>query len=575
MLTRLLATFTRPYRTTIIIVLAITIFQTWINLRLPSLNADLINQGVALGDTEYVLQVGSQMLALSVVLVAVSVVAVYLASRVAMSIARDLRSAIFDKVLRLSPYEMDLFGTPSLITRNTNDVQQVQMLLTVGLTMLASAPITVIGGVIMAIHHNAKLSILIAVAAPLMAGVIGVVMSRAVPEFRKVQTRIDRINAVFREQITGMRVIRAFVRDDFERERFAKANTKLMMTQLGINRLFALAMPSLILILNLASVGVVWFGGKLVDNNEMQIGDLTAFISYLMQILGSVMMATMMLILIPRAAASAERIKEVLDHELIIHDPDDPQPQGAQGRVRFADVTYYYPGAEEPVLRDLSFQIGPGQLTAVVGSTGSGKTTLVNLLMRFVDATSGTVYINEVDVKQQTVDAVWGAVGLVPQRPYLFQGTVRETVQFGRDISDDEIWQALEIAQAADFIRELPEGLDAHVAQGGTNFSGGQKQRLAIARAIARKSSIYVFDDSFSALDAATDARLRQALLAHTRESTVLLVAQRVSSVINAERIIVLDDGRIVGMGTHHELLHTCETYQEIVASQQTAEALS
>ena len=575
MLTRLLATFTRPYRTTIIIVLAITIFQTWINLRLPSLNADLINQGVALGDTEYVLQVGSQMLALSVVLVAVSVVAVYLASRVAMSIARDLRSAIFDKVLRLSPYEMDLFGTPSLITRNTNDVQQVQMLLTVGLTMLASAPITVIGGVIMAIHHNAKLSILIAVAAPLMAGVIGVVMSRAVPEFRKVQTRIDRINAVFREQITGMRVIRAFVRDDFERERFAKANTKLMMTQLGINRLFALAMPSLILILNLASVGVVWFGGKLVDNNEMQIGDLTAFISYLMQILGSVMMATMMLILIPRAAASAERIKEVLDHELIIHDPEDPQPQGAQGRVRFADVTYYYPGAEEPVLRDLSFQIGPGQLTAVVGSTGSGKTTLVNLLMRFVDATSGTVYINEADVKQQTVDAVWGAVGLVPQRPYLFQGTVRETVQFGRDISDDEIWQALEIAQAADFIRELPEGLDAHVAQGGTNFSGGQKQRLAIARAIARKSSIYVFDDSFSALDAATDARLRQALLAHTRESTVLLVAQRVSSVINAERIIVLDDGRIVGMGTHHELLHTCETYQEIVASQQTAEALS
>lgn len=575
MLTRLLATFTRPYRTTIIIILAITVFQTWINLRLPSLNADLINEGVAKGDTEYVLQVGSQMLALSVVLVAVSVVAVYLASRVAMSIARDLRSAIFDKVLRLSPYEMDLFGTPSLITRNTNDVQQVQMLLTVGLTMLASAPITVIGGVIMAIHHNAKLSILIAVAAPLMAGVIGVVMSKAVPEFREVQKRIDRINAVFREQITGMRVIRAFVRDDFERERFAKANTKLMMTQLGINRLFALAMPSLILILNLASVGVVWFGGKLVDNNEMQIGDLTAFISYLMQILGSVMMATMMLILIPRAAASAERIKEVLDHELIIHDPENPQPQGAQGRVRFADVTYYYPGAEEPVLRDLSFQIGPGQLTAVVGSTGSGKTTLVNLLMRFVDATSGTVYINEVDVKEQTVDSVWGAVGLVPQRPYLFQGTVRETIQFGREISDDEIWQALEIAQAADFIRELPEGLDAHVAQGGTNFSGGQKQRLAIARAIARKSSIYVFDDSFSALDAATDARLRQALLAHTRESTVLLVAQRVSSVINAERIIVLDDGRIVGMGTHHELLHTCETYQEIVASQQTAEALS
>jgi ATP-binding cassette subfamily B protein len=575
MLTRLLRTFTRPYLGTIIIVLSITVFQTWINLSLPSLNADLINQGVAQGDTEYVLQVGSQMLGLSVVLVAVSVVAVYLASKVAMSIARDLRSAIFDKVLRLSPYEMDLFGTPSLITRNTNDVQQVQMLLTVGLTMLASAPITVVGGVIMAIHHNAKLSILIAVAVPLMAGVIGVVMSKAVPEFRKVQKRIDRINGVFREQITGMRVIRAFTRDDFEKERFATANMDLMTTQLGINRLFAFAMPGLILILNLASVGVVWFGGKLVDNNEMQIGDLTAFISYLMQILGSVMMATMMLILIPRAAASAERIKEVLDHTLIIHDPADPQPQGNQGRVRFNDVTYYYPGAEEPVLRNLSFQLVPGQLTAVVGSTGSGKTTLVNLLMRFVDATSGTVYINDVDVKQQLVDDVWGAVGLVPQRPYLFQGSVRETIQFGRDISDDDVWAALEIAQAADFIRELPEGLDAHVAQGGTNFSGGQRQRLAIARAIARKSSIYVFDDSFSALDAATDARLRNALLEHTRESTVLLVAQRVSSVISAHRIIVLDEGHIVGMGTHHELLQTCATYQEIVASQQTAEALS
>ncbi len=575
MLTRLLRTYTRPYMGTIIVVLAITIFQTWINLQLPSLNADLINQGVALGDSEYVFQVGSQMLALSVVLVAVSVVAVYLASKVAMSIARDMRNDVFDKVLRLSPYEMDLFGTPSLITRNTNDVQQVQLLLTVGLTMLASAPITVIGGVIMAIHHNAKLSILIAVAVPLMAGVIGVVMTKAVPEFRKVQKRIDRINGVFREQITGMRVIRAFVRDDFEKNRFAQANASLMMTQLGINRLFAFAMPGLILILNLASVGVVWFGGHLVDNNEMQIGDLTAFISYLMQILGSVMMATMMLILIPRAAASAERINEVLDHELVIHDPEDPQPQGPVGRVRFDNVTYFYPGAEVAVLRNLSFQLVPGQLTAVVGSTGSGKTTLVNLLMRFVDATEGTVYINETDVKQQNVDDVWGAVGLVPQRPYLFQGTVRETIQFGRDISDEDIWAALEIAQAADFIRELPEGLDAHVAQGGSNFSGGQRQRLAIARAIARKTSIYVFDDSFSALDASTDARLRSALIAHTREATVLLVAQRISSVINAERIIVLDDGHIVGMGTHHELLQTCATYQEIVASQQTAEALS
>jgi ATP-binding cassette subfamily B protein len=550
--------------------------QTYFALLIPSLNAEIINRGVAKGDTQYTLQVGSQMLGIAFALIGVSIIIVYIASLVSMSIARDMRGSIYKKVLRLSPHEMDVFGTPSLITRNTNDVTQVQMLLSVGLTTLVSAPITIVGGVLIAIDHNPRLSILIAVAMPLMAVVMGVVMKKAIPEFRVIQKRIDRINGVFREQITGMRVIRAFVRDDFEQKRFDGANLELMDVQLRINRIFALVQPTLMLILNMATVGIVWFGGYLIDRDQMEIGDITAFISYLMQILGSVMMATMMMVLIPRAAASSERIMEVLDHEEEITDSGEFVEQTEHGTVEFDNVTYFYPGAEEAVLKDLSFKLERGQLTAIVGSTGSGKSTLVNLVMRFMDATSGSVRINGVDVRNQPINTIWGTIGLVPQRSYLFAGTLRESVAFGNpSMTDEEVWRALDIAQASEFVRELAEGLDHVVSQGGSNFSGGQRQRLAIARAIARKSDIYIFDDSFSALDAATDARLRAALLTETREATVLLVAQRVSSVINADRIIVLDDGQIVGIGTHAELLQSCTTYQEIVSSQKSAEALS
>ena len=576
MLKRLLGIFTRPYWVKITLVLSLTVLQTYFALLIPSLNAEIINRGVAKGDTQYTLQVGSQMLGIAFALIGVSIIIVYIASLVSMSIARDMRGSIYKKVLRLSPHEMDVFGTPSLITRNTNDVTQVQMLLSVGLTTLVSAPITIVGGVLIAIDHNPRLSILIAVAMPLMAVVMGVVMKKAIPEFRVIQKRIDRINGVFREQITGMRVIRAFVRDDFEQKRFDGANLELMDVQLRINRIFALVQPTLMLILNMATVGIVWFGGYLIDRDQMEIGDITAFISYLMQILGSVMMATMMMVLIPRAAASSERIMEVLDHEEEITDSGEFVEQTEHGTVEFDNVTYFYPGAEEAVLKDLSFKLERGQLTAIVGSTGSGKSTLVNLVMRFMDATSGSVRINGVDVRNQPINTIWGTIGLVPQRSYLFAGTLRESVAFGNpSMTDEEVWRALDIAQASEFVRELAEGLDHVVSQGGSNFSGGQRQRLAIARAIARKSDIYIFDDSFSALDAATDARLRAALLTETREATVLLVAQRVSSVINADRIIVLDDGQIVGIGTHAELLQSCTTYQEIVSSQKSAEALS
>jgi len=572
MLTRLLRRYTKPYWVETVAVFILILLQTLGNLSLPSLNADMINQGVALGDTEYVLQKGSQMLGISFGLLILTCISVYLASKTSMLIARDLRRDIFGHVLRLSPAEMDHFGTPSLITRNTNDVTQVQVLLTMGLTMLASAPITVIGGVIMALRHSVRMSLIIAAAMPLMMIVIYFIQKRAVPGFRQVQKRIDRINAVFREQITGVRVIRAFVRDDSEKQRFAVANGELMETQLSMNRLFAIAMPSLTLVLNLATIAIIWFGGRLINADMLQIGDLTAFISYLMQILGSVMMAIMMLILIPRATASAERIMEVLDHEPLINESPLARPQINSGTIEFRNVSYQYPGAEEPVLRNLNFSLKPGEVTAVVGSTGSGKTTLVNLVMRFVDATSGQVLINGVDVRQQPLKQLWDAVGFVPQRPYLFQGTIRDAVAFGQELSDEELWKALDIAQASDFVNEIAEKLDAPVAQGGTNFSGGQRQRLSIARALARKSHIFVFDDSFSALDAGTDARLRNALLAETKEATVLLVAQRISSVMTADRIIVIDEGRIAGMGTHSELLASCRAYQEIVQSQRQLE---
>jgi ATP-binding cassette subfamily B multidrug efflux pump len=567
MLWKLLRKYSQPYRAPIYVVFALILAQTIANLSLPSLNADIINQGVTKGDTGYVLKTGGYMLIITVGLVIISIISIYYASKSSMQMARDLRSDVFKQVLSLSPAEMDEFGTPSLITRNTNDIQQVQVLITVGLTMLVSAPITIIGGVIMAMRHNISLSSLIAVAIPLMVLIISIVMKIAIPQFRLVQKRIDRINAVLREQISGVRVIRAFVRDEVERERFSVANSELMSTQLRINRIFAMSMPILFLILNLATVGVVWFGGHLVNDGSMQIGDITAFISYLMQILGSVMMATMMLILIPRAAASAERIQEVLSKQSNITSPGDAKEFSEVGTIEFRDVTFSYPNAEVPVLENISFKINRGETTAIVGGTGSGKTTLVNLMIRFVDPSTGSVFINGVDTRQADLEKLWSRIGFVPQRTFIFGDTVARNVGLGA-IDDSDTWQAIRVAQASEFVEKLENQIDTNLAQGGTDLSGGQKQRLSIARAIAKKPDIYIFDDCLSALDAATDVKLREALKSETSNATVLIVAQRISSIRNSDRILVIDEGRIVGNGTHHELLESCETYQQIVDSQ-------
>ena len=569
MLLQLLRRYTKPYLAKVVLISVLVLVQAIISLYLPRLNADIVNQGIVTGDIAYIWRVGGWMLLLTVISMGFAVWAAWHNAFVSMSFARDLRRDVFSSVLRFTAREVDQFGTPSLITRNTNDIQQVQLLLTVLLSMLLSAPLTMIGGVIMALRTNAQMSLLIAVAVPAMGVVIGVMMKVAIPQFRIIQTRIDTINGILREQINGIRVIRAFVRDDFERQRFAKANDELRLTSLSINRTFALAMPVLTLILNFSTVGVVWFGAHLVDSGNMTIGDIGAFISYLMQILFSVMMATMAVILIPRAAASAERIEEVLAVRPEIADPAVPKQQTTPGRIEFRAVTFRYPGAEEPVLRDLDFTVQPGEFTAIVGGTGSGKSTVIGLLARFFDVSAGAVVVGGVDVREQTLESLYRSIGLVPQRAYIFGGTVRDNVKFGApDLTDDEVWRALEIAQAADFVRELDAGLDHEIAQGGQNLSGGQRQRLAIARALALRPDIYVLDDSFSALDAATDARLRAALQREMHASTVLVVAQRISTVLHADRIIVLDDGAIAGIGTHDELLRTCTAYQEIVGSQ-------
>lgn len=569
MLIAVLRTFLRPYRLRTAIITLLVLAQVIISLYLPSMNADIINNGVAVGNTDYIWRVGFEMLVLTVISVVLSLAAAYLTAFVSMSFARDMRSAVFRKVLGFNAQDVDRFGTPSLITRNTNDVQQIQVLVTMGLSMLLMAPLTMIGGVVMALRHNVHMSILIVIAVPAMGVVIGTMLRMAIPQFRLIQQRIDRINGVLREQITGMRVIRAFVRDDFEQARFAVANDQLRDTSLRINRIFAMAMPALGLILNFSTIGVVWFGSHLVSNGEMQIGDISAFLSYLMQILIAVMMSTMAAMLVPRAAASAERIQAVLDVVATITDPPQSSPQTRPGAVEFRNVSFRYPGAEEAVLRGLDFTIEPGQFTAIVGGTGSGKSTIINLLARFHDVTDGSVLVGGVDVRQQIRSDLYRSIGIVPQRAYLFGGTVRDNVRFGaQDIDDDAVWRAIDIAQAGDFVRELDDGLGHEIAQGGQNLSGGQKQRMAIARAIALHPDIYVLDDSFSALDAATDARLRLSLQREMAGSTVIVVAQRISTVLHADRIIVLDEGVIAGIGTHDELLRTCNAYREIVGSQ-------
>ena len=572
MLIRLLREFLRPYRKPLSMVLLLQLAQTLATLYLPTLNADIIDKGVILDNTHYILKTGAVMLVITLAQIACAVGAVYFGAKVAMALGRDVRHGIFSQVQKFSDREVNHFGTPSLITRTTNDVQQVQMLAIMTFTLLLSAPIMCVGGIILALNQDVKLSSLLVVSVPLLGIIVLLIISRMRPLFRQMQERLDAINRVLREQISGVRVIRAFVRDPQEKERFAGASNELFGVSLGAGKLMALMFPSVMLVLNLSTTAVVWFGGHLIANGSMQIGSLTAFITYLAQILTSVMMATFMFMLVPRAEVSSERIMEVLDTSPSVAPPFVGRPAGpSPGELELRGVEFRYPGAEEPVLHDITMTALPGQTTAIIGGTGSGKTTLVNLIPRLIDVTAGSLRIGGVDVRELDPEILSKAVGLVPQKPYLFSGTVATNLRYGNQAATDEdLWKALEIAQAKDFVQRMPEGLDSRIAQGGTNVSGGQRQRLAIARALVHKPNIYLFDDSFSALDYATDARLRSALATEVTGATMIIVAQRVSTIRHADQIVVLDAGRIVATGTHDELMDTSETYREIVLSQLT-----
>lgn len=579
MLWKLLVEYVRPHRKLLAAVVIFQLAQSIASLYLPTLNADIIDHGVATGDIGYILSLGGVMLGITLLQIVCAVIAVYFAAKAAMGVGRDLRGAIFTRVGEFSEQEVTKFGAPSLITRSTNDVQQVQQLVLMSATMLVTAPMLSIGGVIMAVRQDAQLSWLIAVAVPVLLVAVALLTVRMVPLFQKMQKRIDTVNRVLREQLTGIRVVRAFVREDIESDRFARANEDVTDTALRAGRLMALAFPIVMLVLNVSSVAVIWFGAFRIEDGSMQVGTLIAFLSYLLQILMSVMMATFMAVMIPRAAVSGDRIAEVLRTESSVRPPLHPvsttaaQDGRRRGELEMRDVGFAYPGADQPVLTGISFTAKTGQTTAIIGSTGSGKTTLVNLMPRLFDATTGSVRMNGVDVRELHPDLLWGHIGLVPQRPYLFSGTVRSNLLYGKpDATEDELWDALRIAQARDFVEEMDGGLDAPISQGGTNVSGGQRQRLAIARALVKRPELYIFDDSFSSLDTGTDARLRQALKRSTAGATLVIIAQRVSSIVDADQILVLDDGRIVGRGTHGELLETSETYREIVSSQLAAE---
>ncbi|MFF2277281.1 ABC transporter ATP-binding protein [Agromyces sp. NPDC058126] len=574
MLLKLLRTYLRPYRWLVVAVIFFQLVQSIASLYLPSLNADIIDDGVATGDTGFILSTGALMLGITLLQVAASITAVYFGAKTAMGLGRDVRRSVFRRVADFSEQEVSRFGAPSLITRSTNDVQQVQMLVLMSCTILVSAPILAIGGVIMALREDLALSWIMVVAVPVLLVSVGLIISRMVPLFQSMQRKIDGVNRVLREQLTGIRVIRAFVREGVESERFDDANDALTDTALKAGRLFALVFPIVMLVLNLSSIAVLWFGAFRVEDGSMQVGSLTAFLSYLIQILMAVMMATMIAFLLPRAVVSAGRIGEVLETESTVHDPAQPVERlTAPGTVEFRNVSFAYPGAEEPVLHDLSFTARPGEVTAIIGSTGAGKTTIVNLAARLFDATSGSVLVGGVDVRELDPELLNAQFGLVPQRPYLFAGTVASTLRYGDpDASDDELWAALETAQGRDFVEAMPDGLDAPIAQGGTNVSGGQRQRLSIARALVKRPSIYLFDDSFSALDTATDQRLRAALDREVADATMIVVAQRVATITGADQILVVEDGRITARGTHDELLDTSQAYAEIVESQLSAE---
>jgi len=575
--------YLKPYWKQLTVVSVLVLIQSISNLYLPDLNAKIINEGIARGDVGLIMRVGGFMLLVTLVLAACAIVAVFFTSRSAMGFGRDLRGAVFTKVQSLSQAEVNQFTAASLITRTTNDVQQMQMAVFMGFTMMFAAPVMTVGGVIMALRQDVplSLSLSLAVVLPLMTAVVLIIMRRALPLFKLQQKKIDRLNQVVREKITGTRVIRAFVKTEHEAERFDVANRDLTGTALTIQRTVSLMMPALMLIMNLTTAAILWFGGHRIDDGAMPIGNLTAFIAYAMQILMSVMMAVVMFVMLPRAVASAERIEEVLVTEPSIVDPAPgpaagPDPNRLRGVVEFRDVEFTYPGAEAPVLKDISFTARPGEVTAVIGSTGCGKSTLVNLIPRFYDVTGGAVLIDGIDVRNMTQEHLRDAVGFIPQKAFLFSGTVASNLRYGKeDASDDQLWAALDTAQGREFVSEMPGQLRAPIAQGGSNVSGGQRQRLAIARALVKKPSIYVFDDSFSALDFRTDSRLRAALRATVQDATVVIVAQRVSTIMDADRIVVLEDGLIVGTGTHDELMKSCDVYREIVHSQHAEEEIA
>ncbi|HZU74999.1 MAG TPA: ABC transporter ATP-binding protein [Acidimicrobiales bacterium] len=569
MLIRLLSSRLRPYRHLLLVLLCLQGVQALLNLYLPNLNARIIDTGVLKGNTGYIWRLGGVMLGVALVQACFAVAAVYLGARVAMSFGRDVRNDLFHRSVQLSAREVNQLTAPSLITRATNDVQQVQLLVVMCCTMVLSAPVTIIGGVFMAVHQNAGLSWLLGASAPLLAVFLGIVIGRMIPQFRLMQERLDRVNQVLREQITGMRVVRAFVREPWEVDRFGVVNERLTHTSLVAGRLMALMFPMVMLVINCSNSAVVWFGGDRIAQGRMSIGSLVAFLTYFTLILMAVMMATFVVVMAPRAVVSAERIQEVLDTEPSVVPPARPvREMPTPGTLEMSNATFAYPGAEAPVLDGVTFLALPGQTTAVVGSTGSGKTTLANLVARLMDVTAGSVLVGGVDVRELDPDVLWNRIGMVPQRPFLFSGTVASNLRYGKpDASESDLWTALEVAQAADFVLAMG-GLEARISQGGTNVSGGQRQRLSIARALVRRPDVYIFDDSFSALDLVTDARLRAALAPFTAEATVLVVAQRVSSISEADQILVLEGGRPVGLGRHETLVDTCPTYAEIVASQ-------
>jgi ATP-binding cassette subfamily B protein len=567
----------KPYTWQLLGVIVFLFAQSLVDLYLPTLMADVVNNGMLKGDTAYIWKIGGYMLIVALGGGLCAIVGSYLSSIIGMGFGRDIRNKVFSQVESYSLHEFDKIGTASLITRTTNDITQMQTLLVMGLRFMVNAPIMCIGGIIMAYSKDRELTLILAVVLPLMLILIGVVATLIVPLFKSMQAKLDKVNLVLRENLTGIRVIRAFNRMDSENERFEKANLDLTGTAIKVNKIMAGMQPVMMLVMNFTSIAIIWFGGIRISQNEMQLGDMMAFLQYAMMIMFSIIMVTMLFVMVPRAQASAIRINEVLDTLPEIVDPQPgKKPTGQRANVEFQNVTFSYPGAEEPVINDISFTLHPGEVTAIIGGTGSGKSTLINLIPRFYDVDSGVVLVNGLDVRQMTQHELRAKIGFVPQSPVIFSGTIADNIRYGKaDATNEEILQAAEVAQAREFIAAMNNGFDAHISQGGTNLSGGQKQRLSIARALVRKPEIYILDDSFSALDFKTDARLRSALSQETSSSTVIIVAQRVSTIMNADQIIVLDEGRIVGIGRHKELMHTSEVYREIVLSQLSEEEIA